>query len=96
MNYSVLIFVALVGIALGIYFAQNNGSNLSEQSRKKQKNKEAVFDYVKTNKEIRNADVEKMLGVSDATAERYLEELETEGKIEQNGSTGRDVFYTLK
>lgn len=45
---------------------------------------------------ITNNDVEKMLGVSDATATNYLEELEQEGKIVQQGKTGRSVFYTLK
>ena len=36
------------------------------------------------------------LGVSDATATNYLEELEKEGKIKQHGDTGRGVFYTPK
>ena len=39
-------------------------------------------------------DVENLLGVSDATAERYLNELEAEGKVKQTGETGRGVFYT--
>ncbi len=40
--------------------------------------------------------VEKMFGVSDATATRYLDELEKEQKIRQIGKTGQNVFYTLK
>lgn len=44
--------------------------------------------------EIRNNDVEKTLGVSDASAERYLNELEREGKLVQKGDSGRVVFYT--
>jgi len=37
--------------------------------------------------------VENLLLVSDATATRYLDELEKEGKIKQVGKTGKGVFY---
>jgi len=37
-----------------------------------------------------------LLEISRATAFRYLEELEQEGKIEQIGVTGRGVEYKLK
>ena len=43
-----------------------------------------------------NNDIEKLLGVSNATAERYLNELEKEGKIRQVGTTGQTVYYTLR
>lgn len=39
--------------------------------------------------------VEKLLDVSNATARKYLNELETENKIKQIGDSGRDVYYTL-
>jgi len=42
---------------------------------------------------ITNKDVEKLLGVSDATATRYLDELEKKGLLRQVGDTGRGVFY---
>ena len=42
---------------------------------------------------ITNNDVEKLLGVSDATAERYLQKLESQGKIRQMKDTGRGVTY---
>jgi len=45
---------------------------------------------------ITNDEVEKFLHVSDATATRYLNTLEKEGKIKQSGKTGRSAFYTLK
>jgi Fic family protein len=45
---------------------------------------------------ISNNEVEKMLNVSDATATRYLDELEQEGKVEQMGRTGKYVTYRLK
>ena len=43
-----------------------------------------------------NNDVEKLAGVSNATAERYLDELEKEWKLTQHGTIGQNVFYTLK
>jgi len=39
-------------------------------------------------------EVEKLLHVSDATATRYLEQLEKEGKVKQNGRTGAGVLYS--
>ena len=43
---------------------------------------------------ITNDEVEKFLHVSDATATRYLSTLEKEGKIKQNGKTGKGVSYS--
>ena len=43
--------------------------------------------------EITNEEVEKLLHVSDATATRYLAELEKRGKIQQVGTIGRGVKY---
>jgi len=45
------------------------------------------------NHEATNNDIEKLLGVSDATATRYLDELEKEGLIKQVGKTGASVYY---
>jgi len=42
-----------------------------------------------------NDDVERLVKVSNATAERYLDELEKEGKIKQIGKTGHAVYYQL-
>jgi len=42
---------------------------------------------------ITNDEVQNMLKVSDATAERYLQELEKNGLIKQVGNIGKDVFY---
>ena len=43
---------------------------------------------------ITNDEVEKLLHVSDATATRYLDILEKEGKVKQDGKTGHSVFYS--
>ena len=50
----------------------------------------ALFD---TKSKISNAQVKKLLKVSDATATRHLDELEAAGEITQIGKTGRYVYY---
>ena len=97
MNYIIIIIIAIAGIALGAYFARKRNSGLiPEQNRKKQENKQKILDFLRENGKVKNADVENLLGVSDATAERYLDELEKEQKIRQIGTTGHAVYYVLK
>ncbi|MBU1092326.1 winged helix-turn-helix transcriptional regulator, partial [Patescibacteria group bacterium] len=40
-----------------------------------------------------NEDVQNLLGVSDATATRYMDELEKEGLVRQVGTSGPNVYY---
>ncbi len=97
MTYLVLIIVALAGIALGMYLARRGkGDLISEQGERKAENKQRILAFVQTHGKIQNNDVEKLVGVSNATAERYLDELEHERKLTQHGVIGPDVFYTLK
>jgi len=97
MNYAVLIIVALAGIALGLYLARRGKIDLiSEQAEQKVENKQKILTFVQERGRIQNNDVEKLAGVSNATAERYLDELEKEGKLTQHGVIGPDVFYSLK
>lgn len=69
---------------------------VEKQHENKQQGKERVLGYLKQNGNITNNDVEKLLVVSDATASRYLTELEEERKIEQVGERGRFVSYKLR
>lgn len=95
MNYVILIIVALTGIALGMYLARRNkGGLISGQMETKVENKKEILEFVQQNGKIQNNDVEKLAGVSNATAERYLNELEKEGKLTQHGTIGQNVFYT--
>jgi len=63
------------------------------QSRKRKK-LDKVMNMFSEKQKITNDEVEKLLHVSDATATRYLSQLEKEGKIKQEGKTGSGVFYT--
>ena len=66
---------------------------IQRQAREKETNKEAVLGLLETQGKLTNNHIEMMLGISDATAERYLNELEKEGKVRQVGGTGSGVFY---
>ena len=63
------------------------------QFRKRKKLDRVVSLFLQQSK-ITNDEVEKFLHVSDATATRYLSILEKEGKIKQNGKTGKGVSYS--
>ncbi|MDP2665332.1 MAG: DUF977 family protein [bacterium] len=98
MNYLLLAVVALAGIALGMYLARRktDAGFIAKQMEQKTGNKQKILEFVQANEKIQNNDVEKLAGVSNATAERYLDELEKEGKLTQHGTIGQSVFYTPK
>lgn len=98
MNDYVLIVVAVAGIALGMYIARRNANAgfIAKQMEQKADNKRKILAFVQEHGKIQNNDVEKLAGVSNATAERYLDELEKEGELTQHGEIGQSVFYTAK
>ena len=61
---------------------------------RKRKKLDRVMSLFLEKSKITNDEVEKFLHVSDATATRYLSELEKEGKIKQTGKTGHAVSYS--
>lgn len=67
-------------------------ANENRQEKKREK-VDKILEMFSGQKEISNDEVEKILHVSDATATRYLEILEQEGKIKQVGKTGKGVKY---
>ena len=107
MNYTTIIIIAFVGIGLGYWLARrkragevgevelNLPAGKAGQREVKEENKQKVLEYLQTNDKMTNNDVERMLGVSDATATRYMDDLEKEGKVEQVGTTGNAVHYKL-
>jgi len=58
------------------------------------KRKERIMDKAIRQGRITNDDVEDLFCVSDATARNYLNDLEEDGHLLQNGESGRSVFYT--
>ena len=61
---------------------------------RKRKKLEKIMEALNAKGKITNDEVEKLLHVSDATATRYLSQLEKDGKIKQVGKTGKAVEYT--
>ena len=60
----------------------------------RQKKLDTLMRFASTKKKITNDEVQKLLRISDKTAERYLSRLVKEGKLQRFGST-RDVSYGL-
>lgn len=65
--------------------------NQAKQSAKEQRKAEVVAFALDTG-QVTNNDVERLVNVSDATATRYLDELESEGKLKSVGE-GRSAHY---
>lgn len=63
---------------------------------RKEKKLQKIMNLFAKHTEITNNQVEKLLHVSDATATRYLTELEKRGKLTQHGKTGHAVSYTKR
>ncbi|MDE2188234.1 MAG: hypothetical protein KGJ35_00690 [Patescibacteria group bacterium] len=95
----ILAVVALVG--LGIYeltkkpnAAMPATETKNKQTENKEKEKKALLDFMESgNQPLTNEHIRMMLGISEATATRYFDELEKEGKIKQVGKEGAHVFY---
>jgi Fic family protein len=66
------------------------------QEEIKEVRKQKVLGELAEQGKIKTNQVADFLEVSRATAFRYLEELEKEGRIEQIGAYGRNVEYKLK
>ncbi len=102
----ILIFIFIIIILVVLIFIlglkiKNKSINrfnpinlLRKQNKEKAKNK--IMHHINEIGEITNNQVQIILKISDATATRYLEELEKESKIKQVGQTGRNVKYIIK
>ena len=98
MNYLILIIIVVVVAAVGYtVFAMRKKENIIfGQMKRKRENKVKILEFLQSNEKVANNDVEKICKVSHATAERYLNQLEKDGKLTQHGKIGQNVYYTLK
>lgn len=90
----ILIVVATLATKQGRHHAKRAMESLSTR---KSVNKQKIIHALKQpigSDGLTNDEVQKILRVSDATATRYLDELEKEGRIKQVGKTGSGVKYT--
>lgn len=75
-------------------FSKNNGSSdlIQKQGQEKAEHLQKIKDFMASKDKVTNNDVQELLGVSDATAERYLNELEKQGILRQKGEN-KGIFY---
>jgi len=92
--YFYYVTMFLLPLLVGIFKTKKKiPSLIKKQMADKELNKKKILDGIEMQKSITNDVVQNLLGVSDATATRYLEELEKDGKIRQVGERGPGVFY---
>jgi len=65
----------------------------AERQKERETNKQKILNLLEEKKRIANNDVQALLSISDATATRYLDELEKDGQIKQVGQSGHYVYY---
>lgn len=65
----------------------------SEDEIKKQQNLKKIKSYLADHGKVTNEEIVKLLGVSDATVVRYMDELEKSNLIRQVGKTGVSTYY---
>ena len=99
------LYIFIMGLVVGagvVWFLVKNkkSKNVSgitefsrQQTEKKEESKKKIMELLERKSKIVNDDVQGLLGVSDATATRYLDELEKQGKVKQVGETGGFVYY---
>lgn len=66
---------------------------IDQQAKEKEANKQKIISALQSQDKITNDEVQKLLNVSDATATRYLDELEKENLVRQVGERGHQVYY---
>lgn len=65
----------------------------AETQRRKQKKLDKIMRFFEIRQKITNKDIQKLLIVSNDTVVRYMDILEQEGKVKQEGTTGQAVYY---
>ncbi|MFA6963511.1 MAG: HTH domain-containing protein [Patescibacteria group bacterium] len=98
MQLNYLIAGLVIGLLVGWFFRKPKGKarenvRLSEAEREKAGNIEKINSYISSHSSVTNAEIAKLLGVSDATVVRYMDELEASGAVRQIGKTGIDAHY---
>lgn len=95
-----ILLVLFLGIVIGAGIALLSRTDTDSDMQfvghlvgKKKENLKKLMEYFEKNDRVTNDDVEKLLGVSNTTAYRYLEDLEQCGNIRQVGRTGAGVYY---
>jgi len=82
----------IIGIIVGYFWGKRSGIAAAMKDPRRDK----VLKFLDRQGDIANDDVQKLLGVSDATATRYMDDLQKAGLVTQVGQTGSGVVYRRK
>lgn len=111
MNISIILFILILTALFVIYAhreGKRHGTRVSEElagvcksafletESKKEARKQKVLDLFRQKSDLSNHEIRQVLGVSSRTAVRYMDELESDGLVEQVGRIGHAVIYRLK
>ena len=97
---SILVYFS-IGVVVGYWawlslgMAENKMKREGEASEGLHR-EELILKFIENKREVKNHDIQKLLGVADSTATKYLQKLEDKGLVEQIGDAGRSVYYKLK
>ena len=86
----------IIAFVVSVFTKSKSRNLIDEKEDTKRENLEKLRDFIRGRERITNDETENLLGVSNATAERYLDELEKEGPLEQMGKTGKYTYYKVK
>lgn len=97
------LFIFIIGLVLGgavVWFFVKSKTTTGklqkfnvEREKEREANKQKIIDFLGEKGKATNNDIQTLISVSDATATRYLDELEKEGKVKQVGDAGHYVYY---
>ena len=87
------IITLAIGAIIGYAVAKHQYKKVGANEKQKKDNLKKLEKYITEHSRITNNDVEKILGVGNTTAWRYLDELEKQGKIKQQGKEGKYTYY---
>jgi len=68
---------------------------MKKREDKKAEGKNSIMEMIKKKGRITNREVQESLEISDATATRYLDELEKEGKVAQKGKSVNTYYIEI-
>lgn len=98
-----MIIYLFIGLVLGIFIMFflmqsqirriNQLAPENQDEIKKKQNLAKIESYIIDKDKFTNDDLQDLLGVSNSTIKRYLDELENADKIQQVGAIGAGVYY---
>lgn len=88
-----------VGVLTGVFVGYKISNELNDRANHPAPtdgDRKKILDLAKKQEKLTNNDIEKLLGISDSTAQRYAQKLVQSAELKQHGKTGRNVYYTSK